>query len=230
MKNKIGVIIQARTGSKRLPNKVLKKINKNQNILEFLINRLKLSKTINKIVLATTNLKEDDRILKINSTKIKFFRGSQNNVLKRYIDAAEKYDLNHIIRITADCPFTDPNLIDKMTKKYINSQFNYISNVNPPSYPNGFDIEIFSLELLKKSLKIFNTKKNMEHVTYSIRDKKSSKKLKVKSYNFSYKQNLNKYRLTLDTIEDLKIIKKVEKKINIKDNWKKIFDQFKKIK
>ena len=70
----------------------------------------------------------------------------------------------------------------------------------------------------------------MEHVTYSIRDKKSSKKLKVKSYNFSYKQNLNKYRLTLDTIEDLKIIKKVEKKINIKDNWKKIFDQFKKIK
>ena len=56
---------------------------------------------------------------KINSTGIKFFRGSQNNVLKRYIDAAEKYDLNHIIRITADCPFTDPNLIDKMTKNML---------------------------------------------------------------------------------------------------------------
>ena len=73
MDNKIGIIIQARTGSKRLPNKVLKRINKKQNILEFLINRLKLSKTINKLILATTNLKEDDRILKINSTKLNFF-------------------------------------------------------------------------------------------------------------------------------------------------------------
>ena len=100
--------------------------------------------------MATTNLKEDDRILKINSTGIKFFRGSQNNVLKRYIDAAEKYSLNHIIRITADCPFTDPNLIDKMTKKYVGSHFNYVSNVNPPSYPNGFDVEIFSLKLAKE--------------------------------------------------------------------------------
>ena len=230
MDNKIGIIIQARTGSKRLPNKVLKRINKKQNILEFLINRLKLSKTINKIIIATTNLKEDDRILKINSTKIKFFRGSQNNVLKRYIDAAEKYSINHIIRITADCPFTDPNLIDRMTKKYTNSHFNYVSNVNPPSYPNGFDVEIFSLKLAKRSLKNFKTKKNMEHVTYSIRDKKKSKKLKVKAYNFMYKQNLNNNRLTLETFEDLKIIKKVEKKINLKDNWKTIFEKFKKIK
>ena len=83
----------------------------------------------------------------------------KNNVLKRYIDAAEKYDLNHIIRITADCPFTDPNLIDKMTKKYVGSQFNYVSNVNPPSYPNGFDIEIFSLELFKKEFKNVRYKK-----------------------------------------------------------------------
>ena len=185
MKNKIGVIIQARTGSKRLPNKVLKKITKNQNILEFLINRFKLSKTINKIILATTNLKEDDRILKINSTKIKFFRGSQNNVLKRYIDAAEKYDLNHIIRITADCPFTDPNLIDKMTKKYINSQFNYISNVNPPLIQTVLMLRFFSVRTLKKEFKDFNTKKiwNMSHIRLEI--KKVQKKLKVKSYNFS---------------------------------------------
>lgn len=77
---------------------------------------------------------------------------------------------------------------------------------------------------------MFGTKKNKEHVTYSIRDKNNLKKLKVKSYNFFYKQNLNRYRLTLDTIEDLKIIKKVQKKINLKDNWKTIFEKFKKIK
>ena len=170
MKNKIGVIIQARTGSKRLPNKVLKKINKNQNILEFLINRLKLSKTINKLILATTNLKEDDRILKINTTGIKFFRGSQNNVLKRYIDAAEKYDLNHIIRITADCPFTDPNLIDKMTKKYVGSQFNYVSNVKTKQIKSVFYLNEFMnknyLYLLKNSklskYKIKNKNKNKQ--------------------------------------------------------------------
>ena len=227
MKNNIGIIIQARTGSKRFPGKVLKKITDRYNILEFLIKRLKFCKNINKIIIATTNLKKDNKILKIKSSNINFFRGSENNVLKRYIDAAEKFNLHHIVRITADCPFVDPILVDKIVKMYFKLNLNYISNVNPPSFPNGFDIEIFDLKLAKKSLIKFKSKKNKEHVTYAMRNIKMCKILNVKSYNISIKKNLNHNRLTLDNSKDYKIIKKVVKKITIKDNWKKIYLEYK---
>ena len=229
MKNNIGLVIQARTGSKRLPGKVLKFLTKKYNVLEFLVARLKLSKNIKKIIIATSNLQRDDKILNIKGTKVNFFRGSENNVLKRYIEAAEKFKLDHIVRITADCPFSDPNLIDKMAKKYLKFKYDYVSNVNPPSFPNGFDIEIFSLKLAKKSLEVFKNKKNKEHVTYAIRDKKMSKILKVKSFNFLCDINLNHNRLTLDNIDDYKLLKKLANKININDKWKKIYLKYKDI-
>jgi spore coat polysaccharide biosynthesis protein SpsF (cytidylyltransferase family) len=225
--NNIGIIIQARTGSQRLPGKVLKKLTEDYNVLEFLLERIKISRNIKKIIVATSYLKKDKKILNIKSSKVKFYQGSETNVLKRYINAAEKFKLKHIVRITADCPFVDPYLIDKMTKKYFKFKFDYISNVNPPSFPNGFDIEIFSLKLAKKSLYTFNDKMNKEHVTYAIRDREMSKILKVKSYNFLYHKKLNHIRLTLDTLNDLKIIKKLVKKININDDWKKIYLKYK---
>tara|TARA_B100000674_G_C37895214_1_gene940991 strand:- start:709 stop:1398 length:690 start_codon:yes stop_codon:yes gene_type:complete len=229
MKNNIGIIIQARTGSKRLPGKVLKKITLSHNTLEYLIMRLKQCKVIKKIIIATTKLKNDDKILKIKTSNIFFFRGSEKNVLKRYIDAAEHFNLNHIVRITADCPFADPVLIDKMVKIYFKKKLNYISNVNPPSFPNGFDIEIFSLKLATKSLINFKTKKNKEHVTFAFRNKKTHKILGMKSQNLSLKKNLNYIRLTLDNPKDYKIIKKISQKISIKDNWKKIYLKYKEL-
>ena len=227
MKNNIGVIIQARMGSKRFPGKVLKKLTERYNVLEFLIKRLKFCKNVKKIIIATTNLKKDNKILKIKSSNIHFFRGSENNVLKRYIKAAEKFNLHHIVRITADCPFVDPFLIDKITKMYFKLNLNYISNVNPPSFPNGFDIEIFDLELAKNSLIKFQSNKNKEHVTYAMRNATMRKILNVKSYNLSIKKNLNHNRLTLDNSKDYTIIKKVVKKIAISDNWKKIYLKYK---
>ena len=79
--------------------------------------------------------------------------------MERYIQAAEKFNLKHLVRITGDCPFSDPYLIDKLTKIYFNNKYDYVSNVNPPTFPNGFDIEIFSLKLAKKSLRKFKSKK-----------------------------------------------------------------------
>jgi spore coat polysaccharide biosynthesis protein SpsF (cytidylyltransferase family) len=227
MKNNIGIIVQARTGSKRFPGKVLKKLTDRYNVIEFLIKRLKLCKNIKKIIIATTSLKQDNKILKIKSSNVLFFRGSENNVLRRYINAAEKFDLQHIVRITADCPFSDPYLIDKITKLYFRLNLNYISNVSPPSFPNGFDVEIFDLELAKKSLIKFKSKKNKEHVTYAMRNMKMSKILNVKSYNLSIKKDLNQNRLTLDNSYDYKIIRRVVKKITIRDSWKKIYLRYK---
>lgn len=229
MKNNIAIVVQARTGSKRLPGKVLKKITKKYNTLEFLIKRLELCKSIKKIIVATSNLKKDDKILDIKAKNVLFFRGSEQNVLERYVQTAEKFNLKHLVRITGDCPFSDPYLIDKLTKIYFKHNYDYVSNVNPPTFPNGFDIEIFSLKLAKNSLKRFKSKKNREHVTYAMRDVRMKKSLKIKSYNLLNSRNLNDKRLTLDNSYDYKIIREMVKKISIRDNWKKIYNIYKKL-
>lgn len=219
-----GIIIQARTSSTRYPEKVLKKIDKKNTVLDFQIKRV-LNEFKNKyIFIATTTEKKDKKICLIaKKNNVNFFRGSEKNVLKRYIDAAEKFDIKNIVRITADCPFADPKIIDKFITKYFIGKFNYVSNVNPPSFPNGFDVEIVSLKLLKKSFKIFKDNMNKEHVTYAIREKKINKFMKVKSFNFKNSKNLNHIRLTLDNKKDLKKIKRLARHINIADGWKSIY-------
>ncbi len=223
MINDIGIIVQARTGSKRLPKKILKKILPRVTFLDYLIKRIKRSKKVKKIIVATSKKKADDKILKIKSKKIFFFRGSEKNVLKRYIDAAEKFKINNIVRITADCPFSDPKIIDKLITKFFLGKYNYVSNVNPPSFPNGFDVEVVSLELLKNSLKIIRSNLNKEHVTYAIREKKINKFVKVKFFNFKNSKNLSHIRLTLDNKKDLEKIKRLARHINIADGWKSIY-------
>ena len=229
MNKNIGIIIQARTGSKRLPGKVLMNITNKLNMIEYLIKRIQNCKEVKKIIIATTNLKRDDKITKIKSKGIKFFRGSEKNVLKRYIDAAKKFEINHIVRITADCPFSDPSIIDLLIKKYFKGNYDYASNVNPPTFPNGFDVEIFKLKIAEKSLLLFKSSKNLEHVTYAIRNKKMRKKLIKKTYNLSIRKNINNLRLTLDNSKDLKNIKKLANYVKINDNWKQIYFKFKKV-
>ena len=121
-------------GLKLSTGKVLKKLTNKYNILEFLIKRLELCKSIKKIIIATSNLKKDDKILDINAKNVFFFRGSEHNVLERYVQTAEKFNLKHIVRITADC-FSDPYLIDKLTKIYFSCDYDYVSNVNPSNIP-----------------------------------------------------------------------------------------------
>ena len=98
-----------------------------------------------------------------NKIKIDSFQGSEFNVLKRYYDAAKKYNAKHIVRITADCPFVDPSILDKMIDEYFKIKVDYLSNINPPSFPDGLDIEIFSFETLEKVFLMLKTnfKKSM---------------------------------------------------------------------
>lgn len=213
-----GIIVQARTGSQRLPNKILKKILPKISFIEYLLLRLMRTKRVKKVIVATSKKKHDDKILKIKSKNVFFYRGSEKNVINRYIDAAKNFKIKHIIRITSDCPFADPKLIDKLIKKYFDGKYDYVSNVNPPSFPNGFDVEIFSLNVLKKSAKLYTGRKNKEHVTFAIR-----KKLKLKEYNLILKKNINHIRLTLDDKYDLLKLKKLARYINIADSWKSIY-------
>ena len=163
--NKVIAIVQARMGSTRLKNKVLKKINGKYVIL-LLLERLSKSKKLNDIIVAIPKNKENDRLNNIllkNSYKV--FRGSENNVLSRYYEAALKYKTNVIVRITGDCPLVDPILVDNVIKKFQHSKLDYYSNISPPTFPDGFDVEIFSLSALRKANFETLLQNDKEHVT-----------------------------------------------------------------
>ena len=146
---KVLAIIQARMGSTRLPGKVLKKIN-NISLIEILLKRLEKSRLINKTIIATSTNKENDELVSaVRRLGIEVFRGSENDVLRRYYDAAKLYNFNTIVRITGDCPIIDPNIVDDVISLYQKSNVDYASNTEPPTFPDGLDVEVFSLNALK---------------------------------------------------------------------------------
>ena len=205
-KKKIHIIIQARLESKRLPKKVLKIINK-KTILKTLFDRLKCSKLVDKIILAIPKNSNNHELKKyILKNKFKnLYEGSPNDVLSRYYGAAKKFSSDIIIRITADCPLIDSKLLDQMILKFIESNVNYLSNTLIPTYPDGYDVEIFDFETLKKTFKDAKQESEREHVTLYI--KKNKDKFKIK--NFSHSSNLSNLRLTLDEEDDFKLISNV---------------------
>ena len=122
------LIVQARLNSNRLPSKVLLKIG-NKTILEIINSRLKKIKLIDKIVYAIPKSKNNLKLFNfLKKKKLKIFLGSEKNVLQRFLNVSKKYKAKNIVRITADCPFVDRNLIQKMMKFYLNNDFQYVSN------------------------------------------------------------------------------------------------------
>ena len=216
----VTAIIEARLNSKRLPNKVLKKI-KNKEIISIILERLKTSKMIDQIVVATTNNKNDNKLIRfLNKKKIKFFRGSESNIFDRVLKTADKFEADIIVRVTADNPFTDPSIIDYMVKYF--KKFKKIDFLTNNSFGNetkrnlayGLDISIFSLNSLKL---LSSQKKNRtlkEFPTLNYLTKYSKKNLIVKNINLPNKMIVDKkYRLTVDTNEDLKFIRKIFKHV-----------------
>ena len=204
MKKKITAIVQARIGSERLRAKVIKKIN-GKAIILLLLKRLSLAKEVDDIIIAIPNKKQDDvlyNILKKNNFKV--FRGSEKNVLNRYYECAKRYSVQNILRITADCPLLDPKLIDKLIKIYKKNNFDYVSNIEKRTFPDGMDIEIFNFKSLHNANLNLNTEYDKEHVTkYFLRTNR------LKKFNYCDKHDYSKLRLTLDTLADFDLIKKI---------------------
>ena len=199
----ITLIIQARTGSSRLPRKVLEMLGE-KTVLEYLIERVRLSKKVDQIIIATTDNQKDIEIVNLcKKINIKCFIGHEKNVLKRYYDCAVKYNASVIVRVTSDCPFIDPELIDKMLNNYLKSECDYMSNTTPPElsfWPDGTDIEIFSFDALKKTFMECNNDKEKEHVTFYMW-KNNNTNFKIASYKIT--ENFSKFRFTIDYDEDL---------------------------
>ena len=213
-KQNIIAIVQARMNSSRLPGKVLKKIG-NMSSLELLLLRLKKSKLIDKIVVATSINPVDDILYEmVIDLGFHCSRGSENNVLQRYIDTIEKSPAKTIVRITGDCPLIDPTLVDKVIKTYKRTNAVYASNIEPPSFPDGMDVEVIDRKCLERLLAFPLENRHLEHVTSFIRENKNYTKANLKA-----KKNLSKLRLTLDENSDLEVISSVVKHFHPKTDF-----------
>jgi spore coat polysaccharide biosynthesis protein SpsF len=203
---KIGIIIQARMGSSRLPSKVMLNI-KEKPILQYEIDRLGSLKY--PIYIATTVQPQDDAIVKFATDRnILYYRGSEDNVLQRYYECALLGDLDIIIRITSDCPLIDANIIDYGITQYVNANDDdlYLSNTLDRSYPRGADFEIFSFKQLKNAYESATDLSDIEHVTPYIWKNKSGD---INISQIKQDQNFSMFRLTLDTPEDFELIQKL---------------------
>lgn len=223
----ICAIIQARVNSTRLPNKVFANID-GKPLLWHVVNRLKKSNYLNKIIIATTTDKSDDKIENWSSNnQILCFRGSENNVLKRYYDTAKTFNSSIIVRITADDPFKDYQIIDEVIQKFLFDGADFACNNYPPTFPEGLDVEVFSFSALKKAFNNAKTDFEKEHVTQYFY-KNSDDFILSKLY---YKKNLSKLRWTIDTKEDLEMVRKVygkfknNKKVYLIDDILRIIDE-----
>jgi len=161
------IIVQARMNSKRLNGKVLKKVNK-ISPLQLILDKINYFGLKNKLIIATTNLKSDLKIInfcKIN--KIRYFRGSSENVLERYYLCSKKFNVKNIIRLTADCPLIDMFLLKEMISNFFQKKPDYYSNTYPLpcKFPDGSDIEIFKFTTLSKAYKNAQLPSEKEHVT-----------------------------------------------------------------
>jgi len=206
--NKIVLIMQTRMGSTRLPGKVMKKL-KGKPVLWHDIQRIKQSKMIDEIVIATTTKKQDN-IVHENALKwgVKSFRGSEEDVLKRYYGAAKEYKADIIVRVTSDCPLIDPNISDEVIEFYLKTNYNLVTNAGiykeKRTFPRGFDTEVFSFKVLEEAFEKATEKFQREHVTPYI----------YEHYNndlgfYKSDSDYSDLRLTLDTREDLKLIRKI---------------------
>ena len=206
MKKKVVGIIQARQGSSRLPGKTLTPIWGNKTTLEVMLERVLLSKTLDNVIVATTTLSQDQEIVDLCKTLgVDVYSGSPDNVLDRYYQAACIAQATHIVRLTADCPLHDYEVIDHLVRTFFENSIDYAGNALDPTYPDGFDAEIFTFAALNKSKELAVLDTDKEHVTPYIHRNFT----KFRILNVPYSANKSYLRLTLDTPQDLQVIRTV---------------------
>ncbi|PZM67284.1 cytidylyltransferase domain-containing protein [Paenibacillus dendritiformis] len=204
---RVVAIVQARMGSSRLPGKVLKPLI-DHSVLGHVILRLKAVNSINEIIIATTQNPEDDSIIsECNKYNVPVYRGSTENVLSRYYEAAQKFNADIVVRVTSDCPLVDPGITGNIIKYFFELDADYVSNKLIETFPRGLDTEVFTMSSLEKAYEGAYNDIHREHVTpylYLHPDK-------FKLFNYSCEKDYSAYRWTLDTNEDYQLIELIYK-------------------
>lgn len=202
-------LIQARMNSTRFPKKVLREIN-GKPMISYMLERARRATAIDKIILVTSTHPSDDALEELcEKNNILCYRGSMDDVLDRYYQAARKFKADTIVRLTGDCPLIDPIMIDELVSVYKKGSYDYVANTIPPKWtvPEGMDVEVFSFKNLKKAWREAKKPSEREHVTFYFW--KNPEMFSVFRYNLD--EDLSQYRLTVDYPEDLEVIKAIVK-------------------
>jgi spore coat polysaccharide biosynthesis protein SpsF len=216
----IVAITQARMSSSRLPGKVLRTLG-DQSMLALHLQRILRSKRVQKLILATTTEISDDAVAaEGKKCGVEVSRGSLNDVLDRFYQAAMPYKPRWVIRLTADCPLADPVLIDQVLEKALSMNVDYCSNTLEPTFPDGMDVEVFSFSALKKAWSEASLPSDREHVTpyiYRNSDKKGGSMFK--SAGCDNPVDFSQVRLTVDEPADLEVITTLIKVLGTDASW-----------
>ena len=208
---RIIALVQARMGSTRLPQKALMKIL-DKTLIEWIFYRLSFAKEINGIALSTSDTPENDILAEhARNIGLQCFRGSETALIKRHLEAARMYNADAIVRITGDNPLVDPAIVDKLVKFFKdNDTTDLVTNVFPPTFPDGMDIEVMSIRTLERLDKEFQNALDREWFIAAMMEKKDAFSI----LNLSYKDNLVGLRLTVDYPEDLALVEKIFSKLH----------------
>jgi spore coat polysaccharide biosynthesis protein SpsF len=201
------IILQARMGSTRFPQKVMKPIQ-GKPMIQLQIERLMAAEGVDEIILATTVNPSDDILCDLaKELKINYYRGSELDVLDRFYRTADLYSIDNIVRCNADCPLIDPLVVSSVINAYKNNlpNYDYVSNILIPSFPVGMHTEIFKFEALKEAHHNSVDPLEREHVTPYIYRRANIFSLN----NISCKTDLSSYRLTVDYEVDFMVVKKI---------------------
>ena len=205
----LGVIVQARMNSERLPGKVMLEVN-GLPIIDYLFSQLKYIDALDKTILATTTNKGDNPLVDYaKSNKINFYRGSEKNVLKRFYQTAKHYNLQHIMRVTGDCPLLDPNICKALIDKHFFECADYTSL--GASFAEGSDCELMSFNSLEVAHYNAKLKSEREHVTLYFINHEKDFVNKVVENDFDD----SRYRFTLDEECDFQVIKAIIENLSL---------------
>lgn len=204
-KGKVVAVIQARMGSSRLPGKSMADIE-GHPMLWHVVRRAQRATLLNEVVVATSELPGDDAIADFCSREgIQCFRGSENDVLDRYYQAARARSADVVVRITGDCPLIDPGVIDKVVESFLTADYDYVSNTLVRTYPDGLDTEVFSFQALEEAWKQATRPSDREHVTPYLH----SQKFRTGGVENDETRSHKKLRWTVDEVADLEFVREV---------------------
>lgn len=211
MKKKIVATIEARMTSSRLPGKVLMEYEGITN-LEHIIRRLRRSKVVDEVVVATTINETDDPIIELcNNINCKFYRGSEEDVLLRVLEAAKSVNATHIVEVTGDCPIVDWRIIDRIHDVFFTGDYDYVANVIERTYPRGLDIQIFPVAVLDRVNELTKSPVDHEHVSLYIYTHPEI--FRIKNVAAEPEIHFPEYEITLDTPEDYRLISDIYRRL-----------------
>jgi spore coat polysaccharide biosynthesis protein SpsF (cytidylyltransferase family) len=197
-------IVQARMASSRLPGKVLADLA-GHPVLWQVVQRVRRASRLDKVIVATSTSRTDDSVAQFcNDAAIDLFRGSENDVLDRVYQAALAHHADTVVRVTADCPLIDPDVIDCVLAVHASGAYDYVSNVIHYTYPDGLDVEAMSMQTLARAWREAVRPSDREHVTPYVRFSN-----RFHTFNVAHDPDLSRHRWTIDEPADLEFVRRI---------------------